>query len=108
VILQWGKKARLCVIQRSWRNSPEVGIGPVIANGDIAMMFHGIPPICYTVNASADAALYESDPLRDITYLIPDSRFEDARKVLLAAGYVDEPLTYVRWTDLGPCYQMRA
>ena len=39
----------------------EVGIGPVIAWGDIAMMFHGIP-ICYTVNASANTASHEPDP----------------------------------------------
>jgi len=41
--------------------------------------------------------------------LIPDRQFEDARKALLAEGYVDEPFTYVRWTDLGaPCCEMRA
>jgi len=39
----------------------EVGIGPIIAWGDIAMMFHGIP-ICYTVNASAITTLHEPDP----------------------------------------------
>jgi len=38
----------------------EVGIGPIIAWGDIAMMFHGIP-ICYTVNASANPTLHEPD-----------------------------------------------
>jgi hypothetical protein len=41
--------------------------------------------------------------------LIPDRQFEDARQALLADGYVDEPFTYVRWTDLGaPCCEMRA
>ena len=41
--------------------------------------------------------------------LVPDRQFEDARKALLAEGYVDEPFTYLRWTDLGaPCCEMRA
>ncbi len=70
------------------------GIGPVIAWGDIAMIFYAIPTV-YAVNTLPNTASPRTQPTacRDATF---SSRIADLRmrvKALPAEGYVDEAFT---------------